>query len=205
MNPKWLEWSQRLQSISQAGLTYSTNPYDIERYEMLKELYKEIVSDHTLNDLKKIENLFANENGYLTPKMDVRGVVFRDDKILLVKEKIDGKWSIPGGWADIGLSPSEVAVKEIQEESGFDTKALRMMGVFDKKYFSHPVSPYYSYKIFILCEIIGGGPTAGLETSEVGFFELDNLPQLSVGRVTEEQIVMMFKMYRENIREAYFN
>lgn len=205
MEPKWLEWARRLQSISQAGLTYSNNPYDRERYEMLKEVYKEIVADYTLNEMKKIEELFANENGYLTPKMDIRGVVFKDGKILMVKEKIDGKWSVPGGWADIGLSPAEVAVKELKEESGYDTKAIKLMGVFDKKYFTHPVSPYYSYKIFILCDIVGGGPSGGLETSDVGFFNLENLPELSIERVTKEQIAMMFKMYNENIKESYFN
>lgn len=205
MEPKWLEWARRLQSISQAGLTYSDNPYDLERYEMIKSIYMEIMSQYTSLSMEKITNLFANESGYLTPKMDIRGVVFKDNKILLVKEQVDGRWSIPGGWADIGLSPAEVAVKEVEEESGYKTEAVKMMGVFDKKYFKHPVSPYYSYKIFILCNIIGGGPSSGLETTDVRFYALNELPELSIERTTKEQIEMMFAMYNENIKEAYFN
>lgn len=123
--------------------------------------------------------------------------MFRDNKILLVQEKIDGAWALPGGWADIGLSPSEIAVKEIREESGFDTAAIRLLAVMDKKFHQHPPEPYHVYKLFIACEIIGGEATSGLETSAVGFFDEERLPSLSLERNTPEQIKTMFEFLRD--------
>src|SRR5699024_8117903 len=120
MEPKWLEWAKQLQSIAQAGLTYSKDKYDLERFEMIRNMSVEILLDHTDIDKGVIKELCANETGYATPKVDVRAVVFKDNKILMVQEETDGAWALPGGWGDIGLSPSEVAVKEVQEESGFD-------------------------------------------------------------------------------------
>src|SRR5690625_2995354 len=156
MEPKWLEWAKQLQSIAQAGLTYSKDKYDLERFEMIRNMSVEILSDHTDIDKTVVKELFASETGYATPKVDVRAVVFRDNKILMVQEESDGAWALPGGWGDIGLSPSEVAVKEVQEESGFDVKAVKLIGIFDKKLHPHPDSPYHTYKIFIQCEITGG-------------------------------------------------
>jgi ADP-ribose pyrophosphatase YjhB (NUDIX family) len=203
MEPKWLEWAKQLQSIAQAGLTYSKDGYDIERFELIRDLSVEIMSLHTDVSKTIIKDLFTNETGYATPKVDIRSVVFRDNKILMVKEHADGAWSLPGGWGDIGLTPSEVAVKETKEESGFDVKAVKLLGVLDKKCHPHPPSPYHVYKMFIQCEIIGGKPEEGMETSAVGFFAENDLPLLSIDRITDSQIQMAFK-HLHNPQEPIF-
>src|SRR5690625_5682768 len=123
---------------------------------MIRDISVEMLSKQTEVDQTIIKELFANESGYATPKVDVRAVVFKDNKILMVQEETDGAWALPGGWGDIGLSPSEVAVKEVQEESGFDVKAVKLIGILDKKLHPHPASPYHTYKLFIQCEITGG-------------------------------------------------
>lgn len=193
MEPKWLEWAKQLQAIAQAGLTYSKDIYDLERFELIRKISIDILSQQTDVDQEMIKQLFANETGYATPKVDIRGVVFKDNKILMVRENTDGGWSLPGGWGDIGLSPSEVVVKEVKEESGFDVKAVKLIGILDKKCHPHPPSPYHVYKIFILCEIIGGQAKKGIETSAVDFFAEDELPQISKERITESQIQLAFK------------
>ncbi len=194
---KWLEWAKQMQAISQAGLEYSRDVYDIERFQQLRELSIEIMQQYTEVESEQIRELFAAETGYATPKVDVRGVVFRDNKILMVKEKIDGHWSLPGGWADIGLSPKEIAIKEVREESGYIVEPIRLLGVLDKKFHAHPPSPWHVYKIFILCEIAGGEATTNTtETTEVGFFAEDALPPLSVERNTEQQIRTLFEHLR---------
>ncbi|MGQ4667023.1 NUDIX hydrolase [Metabacillus halosaccharovorans] len=193
MEPKWLEWSKQLQSIAQAGLTYSKDVYDLERFELVRNISIEMLSTHTDVSKTIIKDLFANETGYATPKVDIRAVVFNENKILMVKEITDGGWTLPGGWGDIGLTPREVAVKEVKEESGFDVKAIKLIGVFDKKCHPHPPSPYHVYKMFIQCEIIGGQPKEGIETSAVEFFAENELPSLSIARNTEAQIKLAFK------------
>ena len=187
-NTKWLEWAKELQAIAQAGLTYSTDVFDRERFEMIRDMSVEMMAYQTHEKQSVIRDLFANEVGYATPKVDVRAVIFKNDCILLVKEKADGKWSLPGGWGDIGLTPSEVAVKEVREEAGFDVKAHKLLAVFDKKCHPHPPSPYHVYKFFIQCDIVGGQAREGIETDDVAFFSKDDLPPLSVERNTESQI-----------------
>ncbi len=169
---------------------------------MLRDMSVEILNEYTDVGVEKIKELFANETGYATPKVDVRCVIFQDNKILLVKERLDGAWALPGGWADIGLSPKEVAVKETKEESGLDVKAIRLLGVLDKKFHDHPPTASHVYKIFILCEIVGGQIAAGLETSEVAFFDEDHLPDLSAERNTEKQIKKLFEMIRSDTKEV---
>ncbi|OCA84136.1 ADP-ribose pyrophosphatase [Bacillus sp. FJAT-27225] len=205
MEPKWLEWAKQLQSIAQAGLTYSKDVYDLERFESIRNISVEILSQHTNMDSKMIKDLFANETGYATPKVDIRAVVFRDDKILMVKENDDGGWSLPGGWGDIGLTPSEVAVKEVKEESGFEVKARKLIAVLDRNSHPHPPSPYHIYKIFIQCEIIGGQPKEGIETEAVDFFAENELPPLSVARNTESQIHLAFKHLHNPAEPVYFD
>ncbi|WP_211748631.1 NUDIX hydrolase [Paenibacillus sp. Marseille-Q4541] len=189
---KWLTWAKQMQAISQNGLAYCKDIYDIERYEQLRSLSIEILNTYTEVDSNRIVDLFAKETGYATPKVDIRGVIFQDNKILLVKEKADGAWALPGGWADVGLSPREIVVKEVKEESGFDVAPKRLLAVLDKNKHHHLPSPYHVYKIFILCEIIGGSAEEGMETSEVQFFDRANLPQLSEERNTCEQVQIMF-------------
>lgn len=193
MDSNWLDWAKQLQSIAQAGLTYSKDVYDMERFEQIREISIEMMSTYTEMDTPFIRELFANETGYATPKVDIRAVVFKDNRILLVKENTDGRWALPGGWADIGLTPREVAVKEVKEESGFEVKPVKLLGVLDKKCHPHPPSPYHVYKLFIQCEIIGGKPTEGIETSAIDFFPEDELPALSIARNTRSQIEMAFR------------
>jgi ADP-ribose pyrophosphatase YjhB (NUDIX family) len=201
----WLAVAKRLQAIAQAGLEYSDNKYDIDRYCQVREISLRIMQDFTDLPMKKLTRIFASEKGYQTPKVDVRGVLFRGDKILMVKETIDGKWSIPGGWADVGLSPSEAVRKEVLEESGLIITPVKLLAVLDKKCHNHPPDMYHIYKIFILCEEAGGNLKSGMETSETGFFGLDELPPLSGQRITLEQIKMMFAFKEDEKKEALFD
>lgn len=205
MEPKWLEWAKQLQSIAQAGLTYSKDVYDLERFEMIRNISVEILTQHTNLENKTIKELFANETGYATPKVDIRAVVFRENKILMVRENHDGDWSLPGGWGDIGLTPGEVVVKEVKEESGFDVKAKKIIAVLDKKCHPHPPSLYHVYKIFIQCEIIGGKPQEGIETNAVEFFAENELPSLSLARNTVSQIELAFKHLYNPQEPVYFD
>jgi ADP-ribose pyrophosphatase YjhB (NUDIX family) len=200
--PYWLEVAQKLEALAQAGLTYSQNEYDKERYEQLRTLAIEIVSKQTELDESVIRNIFTSENGYPTPKVDVRAVIFRAGKILLVREKMDGNWSIPGGWADIGFSPFEIAKKEVFEESGLIVIPIRLLAVLDKKKHNHPPDIFHAYKLFILCYEKGGILKSGLETLDAAFFDLDEMPQLSLERNTPEQVALMFDYYKNPERVA---
>ncbi|MBP1970442.1 ADP-ribose pyrophosphatase YjhB (NUDIX family) [Virgibacillus natechei] len=196
MSYKWLEWAKRIQSVSQAGLAFSKDVYDRERFEELRSISAEIMEEYTDLEMEKIKELFTNETGYQTPKVDVRGAVFKDNKILLVREKMDDKWALPGGFCDIGFSPTENVIKEIKEESGYDVVYNRLLAVLDTNKHAHPPLPYHYYKLFIHCEIIGGHASNGVETKDVEFFSESNLPILSTGRNTEAQIQMLFDFLR---------
>lgn len=197
MENKFLEIAKKIQSIAQIGLTYTSNAYDEERYTELRKVSFEMMSLLSNTPIQKIHDLFEHEKGYQTPKVDVRGIIFRDDKILMIHEKADNCWTPPGGWAEIGLTPYENVCKEIWEEAGLETKPVRLLAVLDKKCHAHPPTPWYSYKLFILCEETGGKLQAGMETLDARFFGIDELPKLSIDRVTKEQIEMMFE-YRNN-------
>ncbi|MGE7688431.1 NUDIX hydrolase [Lysinibacillus sp. NPDC097214] len=205
MSYKWLEWAKKIQSISQAGLTFSKDVYDIERYEELRNLSAQIMREYTGVEMEKIKDLFTNETGYQTPKIDVRGVVFHNNKILMVREKIDDRWSLPGGFCDIGLSPSENIVKEIKEEAGFDVVPTKLLALLDMNKHPHSPQPYHYYKLFVQCEIIGGQARNGLETNGVKFFNEDHLPKLSLGRNTDTQIKMLFEFLRDPNKDTIFD
>lgn len=203
MNLKWLEWAKQIQSIAQAGLTYSKDVFDLERFQQLRNLSVEIMSTYTTLDMEIVQKLFANETGYQTPKVDIRAVLFKDHKILLIQEKSDGKWALPGGWGDIGYSPSQVAVKEVKEETGYDSEAGRLLAVLDNTCacHNHPPSPYHIYKLFIRCHITGGKPKPGIETTDVAFFAQDELPVLSTARNTEPEIKLLFEFLENPNKE----
>ncbi|MCH7321592.1 NUDIX hydrolase [Solibacillus sp. MA9] len=205
MSNQWLEWAKRIQALSQTGLAFSKDIFDIERYEELRKISVEIMSEYTELEMSKIKDLFTNETGYQTPKVDIRGVVFKKNQILMVQEKNDDKWALPGGFCDIGLSPSENVVKEIKEESGYDVLPIRLLALLDKNKHPHPPDPYHYYKIFILCEIIGGEATVGIETSNIQFFSEHNLPQLSTNRNTESQIKTLFEFLQTPEKETLFD
>ncbi len=197
-----LDIAKQLLSIAQAGLAFSENKYDLDRYQQLKEISLKILNELTDIKLEKLSSIFSVEKGYMTPKVDVRGVIFREDKILMVRETIDGLWSIPGGWADIGLTPFQVAEKEVFEESGLMVKPVRLLAVLDKRSHAHPPDIFHIYKIFILCKEVGGELTPGMETSKVEFYGLGQLPPLSVTRITKEQIEMLFEFKNDPGKQA---
>ena len=196
MLPKWLEWARRLQATAQTGLTYARDPYDVERYQAMRALAVEIAAAHTVTTGARIEALFGDQDGYATPKIDVRGAVFRDGRILLVHERADGAWTMPGGWADVGDTPSCAVEREIREESGFEARAVKLIAVRDRDTQGHPPGPFAIYKLFFLCELLGGAPATSIETAAAGFFAEDALPPLSLGRVTELQIARAFAHHR---------
>lgn len=200
-----VELVKQIQALAYAGLEYCENEFDRERYCELKKLSQLLLAELIDFPLEKIENLFTNEVGYQTPKVDVRAVVFRENKILMVKEKIDGRWSIPGGWADIGYSPSEIAIKEAREEAGAEVKTVRLLAVIDKLKHDYPISPFHTYKIFILCEMLNDTISSGTETSDVNYFSMDNLPPLSSTRITEEQIQMLFHLWENPLEQVVFD
>jgi ADP-ribose pyrophosphatase YjhB (NUDIX family) len=193
----WLDWSKRLQAIAQNGLTFTKDPYDIERYQNLRDLAAEMLAAGSHQDLSLIRDWLARDSGYMTPKVDVRGVVFHDNKLLLVRERSDGKWTLPGGWADICASPAENVVREVREESGYETRATKLLAVFDRsKHPHHPPLPFHVYKMFFQCAIIGGSPASSSETDGVDFFSEANLPELSIDRVTPGHIKRLFEHHR---------
>ena len=203
---RWLEWSKRLQAIAQNGLTFAHDSYDIERYRAIRQIAVEMLAQGSGLEHTAIVGLLENETGYATPKVDVRGVVFRESKLLLVREKSDGKWTLPGGWADVGESPAENVVREIREESGFVTRASKILAVFDRSKHPHePLLPFHVYKLFVLCSIIGGKETPSSETDAVGFFGETEIPELSITRVTPAQIRRMFEHHRVPERPTDFD
>lgn len=201
----WLTIAKKINSIAQAGLTFTKDEFDKERYLELQQLSIEILNNITDIDTQKLDFVFNRDIGYQTPKVGVRAVVFREDKILMVKERMDNKWCLPGGYADTGMTPSEIVMNEVKEESGYDVKPIRILGLIDyNKHQSKPF-PFDLYQLFMECEITGGEAKIGIETSDVGFFSIDNLPELSVRRVTKEQIIKMFELYRNKELEPIFD
>jgi len=206
MQPKWLSWAKQLQSIAQAGIEFTNNPYDRERYESIRALSIEILNEYTQIDNKRLVDLFANESGYQTPKVDVRAAIFNDDQeILMVREKIDNRWSLPGGWADIELSLYENIIKESFEEAGAEIKPKRIIAVFDRNKHVKDDFPYSAYKIFVECDFISAQFTENIETLEHAFFKFETLPELSEGRNTKGQIAVCFKARKSETFEAIFD
>jgi ADP-ribose pyrophosphatase YjhB (NUDIX family) len=200
MEPDWLLWARRLQAIAQTGLTFVQDPYDKERYEQIRALAAEIMAGYSGAELSRIESLFTEQSGYATPKVDVRAAAFRDDgALLMVREATDGRWSLPGGWADVNQSPREAILREVREESGFEVAIRKLAAVFDRARHGHlPPRPFHVYKLFFLCDIAGGAAQTSLETTEIGFFAEANIPaDLSIGRIVPYQIGRMFAHYRD--------
>ncbi len=194
MIPKWLEWARELQAIAQNGLTFCQNQFDEERYKAIQKIAAEILSLHSDLAPEKIIGLFQQERGYETPKIDVRGVVFRENKILLVKEISDGCWTLPGGWADPNTTPSQNVEREVWEESGFKVKSVKLIALYDRDKQGHyPPFPYHVYKAFFLCELKGGKATLSKETNGVEFFAEDEIPNLSEARVLPHQLKNFFQ------------
>lgn len=197
MNVKWLAWAQKLQAIAQNGLTYSQNPFDIDRFQQVQQVAAEMMATYANLEPSYVQNFFQQETGYATPKIDVRGAVFQDDKILLVKERFDGLWTLPGGYVDIGEPPSLAVEREVYEESGYQTRAIKLLALYDRNHprHNHPPFEYHIYKLFFLCELISGSPTTSVETEAADFFTASEIPELSLTRVVPSQIARLFEYY----------
>lgn len=193
IEPAWLAIGRELRAIAQIGLAFSKDPFDRQRFERIRELAASMAAEGTAGDAAKILDLFQHDVGYATPKVDVRAAAFRDGRVLLVREVSDGGWTLPGGWADINQTPAECVVREVREESGFRVRAIKLAAVHDYRTRQPPRHIDSIYKLFFICELIGGSATPSDETSEVAFFARDALPPLSLGRTTPEQIELMFR------------
>ena len=205
MDPEWLRWVKRLQAIAQDGLTYAKDDYDVGRYEQLREIAAEILAAHSTGKLEDAHRLLALETGPATPKVDVRAAVFDRGRILLVKEPDDGGWSLPGGWADVGETPAEAAVREVREESGYRVRAVRLISAYDRDRQGHPPIPYHVYKLVFLCEILDETRLRAVDAEGVGFFGEHELPEFSISRVTPIQIRRFFEHRRRPDLPADFD
>ena len=202
---KWLKWAIEIQSLAQAGLAYTNNVYDIERYERLREISAEIISEKSDLSLEKTKDLFCNETGYQTPKIDTRAAIFKDDKILLVHEN-NGTWSLPGGWCDVLESVKSNTVKEVREETGLDAVAKNIIAVQDRNKHNKPIYAYGVCKIFVLCDVISGKFEKNIETTEIKYFSLEDLPDnLAEEKTNKEQIEMCFKAFKDANWQVQFD
>ena len=190
-----IEWAKRIAALAKTGRFYAENHYDAERYEQLLAIASDMLGMAADADSAEIHLILERDDGYITPKVDVRGAVFRHGNILLVREAVDGLWTLPGGWADVGDAPSEAVEREIREESGYEAKAVKLLALEDRRR-RHPPSLNEVYKVAFLCELVGGEPRTSDETTAVDWFAEDELPPLSLGRVTEGQIKRWFKHRR---------
>lgn len=193
-NEQWLQWAIELQSLSQAGLTYGKDIYDKERYERIRGISAEMVSHMTDIPVEKVKDLFCNESGYQTPKLDTRAAIFENGRILLVHEN-NGKWSLPGGWVDVNVSVGENVVKEVKEEAGLDVVAEKVIAIQDRAKHNLPVYAYGVCKVFVQCSVIGGQFEQNIETTEYRYFSIGELPDLATEKNTKEQIKMCFDAY----------
>jgi ADP-ribose pyrophosphatase YjhB (NUDIX family) len=203
--PRWLVWAREIQALSQTGLTFSESEYSTQRYRRLMEIAAEIVHSHTGLAKGPLLQNFAVQPGYATPKVDVRGAVVRDGRILFVQERSDERWCMPGGWADVGALPSEMVAREVWEESGFRVKARKIVGVYDANRSGTPIQFYHAYKVIFLCDIVGGEARPSNETLAVDFFEFDSLPPLSSERTNERHLSDVLAHLRDPHRPAAFD
>ncbi len=204
MNSIWVKWVRRLQSIAQNGRNYCKNEFDLRRYRQVEDIAAEIAARYSVGELQAIKAMFGRETGPATPKIDVRAAVISEDKILLVKERGDG-WTLPGGWVDPGESPSEAAVRETKEESGYDVNAVRLMAIYDRDRQGHPPCPFHVYKLIFLCKVVGRSAKTSLETEAACFFGEEELPALSESRVLSTQVKRAFVFARDPHLPADFD
>ena len=203
-NEKWLQWAVELQSIAQSGLFYGKDVFDKERYEQVRNIAAEMIAYKTDISTEKVKDLFCNEIGYQTPKLDTRAAIFKEDKILLEKEK-NGTWSLPGGWVDVDLSVKENAIKEVKEEAGLDVTADLVIAVQDREKHNLPIYAYKVCKVFVLCTVIGGNFEDNFESVGSEYFGWGELPKLATEKNTEEQIKMCFDAYHSENWKTLFD
>lgn len=193
-NELWIKWAVKLQSIAQAGLLYGKDEFDLERYEEIRSISAEMISYKSDISIDKVEDLFCNETGYQTPKLDTRAAIFENGKILLVKEK-NGKWSLPGGWVDVDVSIKENVIKEVKEEAGLDVDVELVIAIQDRDKHNLPIYVHKICKIFVLCKAKGGSFKENLETIESQYFDLNEIENLAEEKNNLKQIQMCFDAY----------
>ncbi|MBO5130267.1 MAG: NUDIX hydrolase [Oscillospiraceae bacterium] len=203
-NERWLQWAVELQAIAQCGLFYGKDQFDMERYERIRDIAAEMISLKTDISIDKVKDLFCNDIGYQTPKIDTRAAIFRDGKILLVHEA-NGTWALPGGWCDVNISAAENTIKEVKEEAGLDVIVKRVIAVQDREKHNLPIYAYKVCKIFMQCEVIGGAFAANLETTGFDYFGIDELPPLAEEKNNREQIEMCFNAKQSEAWESLFD
>jgi len=204
VNKKFLEELKRLKAMADTGLLYCKNEYDRERYKEMQEIVFRLLNDFSNLTVEELQFSLPAVKDYPTAKVDIRGLLMsKDGKILLVKESADGRWSLPGGWADVGYSAKETIVKEFKEETGLDIIADRLLAVFDKKMHPHPPEPFYVYKIVFYCKAVSGDIIKGFDVLDVNYFAINELPELSVDRILKDQIELLVKKVLDNDREVY--
>jgi ADP-ribose pyrophosphatase YjhB (NUDIX family) len=198
-DPAWLTWAREIQAIAQTGLTFSKDPYDLDRFAALRRLTARFMADRTGEDLQRIEGLFDTETGYATPKVGVRGAVFDvSGRILMVRETVDeNRWTLPGGWADVNQTPAQSVAREVYEESGYHVRAVKLAAVWDRARQAQPPTAFSVVRMFFVCALEGGSPKTSLETSAVGWFAEADVPaDLSLRRTLPHQISRMFAHWR---------
>ena len=202
---KWLAWAKEIQSIAQNGLTYTKDVFDKERFEKLREISAEIMSCYSELPIKTVKNLFCSEEGFQTPKLDTRAVIFEDNKILLVKEN-DGRWSLPGGWVDFDQTIKTNTEKEVKEEAGLDVEAVKILAVHDRNKHNKPPYAYNVCKVFILCEIEEKMMlNENIETVDRRFFSIEEIPQLAEEKCNVEQVRLCFEASRDPYWQPIFD
>lgn len=203
--PRWLDWAREIQAIGQSGLHFCKDEFDRQRYSSLISLSAEILSEYMQVPANTLETSFLSQEGYATPKVDVRAAVFHEGQILLVQERSDGGWSMPGGWADINEPPSAMVEREVREESGFNVRAKKIVAVYESNHDREPLRVYHAYKVVFLCQLINGSAQSSIETSAVQFFPLDQLPKFSPYRTTQRMVTEAYAHLHDPNRPAAFD
>lgn len=204
MTNRLLEKLKRLKAIADVGLLYAKNEYDKERYEEIEAISRHLLGDVSGHEIEQLKTTFPLATDYPTAKVDIRGMLLSpDQKILLVKEQADSKWSLPGGWADVGFTPKEVLVKEFWEETGLEIEPQRLLAVFDKRMHAHPPQPFYVYKLVFYCEALSTEIVKGFDVLDVQYFSIDALPELSEDRILKTQLELLFEKIKRGDTDAY--
>lgn len=195
MNPAWLNWAMQVEAIARTGHHYAKDPFDLERYEALNRIAIEMMAAYSDSAPEVIAGLFQTDHGHATPKVDVRGIVFREGKILLVMERATGKWTVPGGFADIGESAGEAVAREVLEESGYRVRPTRLLALYDRAKHAHTPIWFACYKVFLECEVIDGAAIESIETAGASFFAHSELPELDSDRITTDQLERLWRLH----------
>jgi ADP-ribose pyrophosphatase YjhB (NUDIX family) len=205
MTDRHLELARRLHALARTGLHFTRDEYDRERYAEIERIAAELLTGEAHEDRARLLALWRTETGYVTPKIEVRGATFRDGRVLLVRETADGLWTLPGGWVDVNETPSEAVEKEIEQESGFRARAVKLAALYDRRRHGHGESLHHGWKAFFLCEITGGEARGSYETDAVDFFDPGDLPPMSLGRSTPRQVAGMLEHWHDRDRPTEFD